>query len=102
MAPGFDPYRNSSNTGLSQILAQQNKQMREAAASAQIDKMMWEVRDMRHRIDGIYSRIDYVEAKPTVRIDKSLSEDKPSWFSRYWNALITDPFFEFLKRPSIK
>ncbi len=112
-SPNYDPYRNISpyadqnTTGAREAMERQHKLMLEASESAQIDRIMNEVRELRYRVERIDDRfsepvrmfepITMFEPEPSVEEDHS-----PSWFSRLWEGFVTDPVWEFLRRPSIK
>ena len=111
-SPSYDPYRNISpyanqnSTGVAEEMARRHRELVEMSQSRNIDRMMDEVRYLRHRVDEFDNKFNapvalystYKDPEPSVEI----VGNTPSWLSRLWEGFITDPFWEFLKRPSIK
>lgn len=103
-----NPYRNTSNTGLSEMLAQANKQNREAAESARIDRMMMDVRELRYKVDEldhkIYGpRFSDISMTPYGEVDEpEPSVEEHDYTPGWWSRFFSDPFWEIFKRPSIK
>jgi hypothetical protein len=92
-----NPYRSASNTGLAQLLAQQDKQNREVAREVKIDRIMDEVSYLRHRVEDL----DYKFNAPVAIVtpEPSVEEDieTPSWISK----MLTSGFWEIFKRPTL-
>lgn len=93
-----NPYRSTSNTGLSQLLAQQDKQNREIAREVKIDRIMDEVSYLRHRIEDLDYKFNapvaIVTPKPSVEEDDI---ETPSWVKK----MLTSGFWEIFKRPTL-
>lgn len=113
MAPGYSPYDNMNNTGVAKMLAQQHSEMQKAAASAQIDRMAMDVRELRYKIDQIDHKIytSTSSTRPYYMFEDHDDEPEPSVETRdyvpsplfRWLChLFDDPIWEFFKRPHIK
>lgn len=110
MSPSYDPYRSMSpyanSMGVAREMQLEHERMLAASRSQRLDRIARDVHDLRYRVDeldrkfnapvAIYST--YKDPEPSVEVIYTV----PSWLSRWWSAFITDPFWEFLKRPSIK
>lgn len=112
LSPSYDPYRNISpcanqnSTGVAEEMAIHHRELVEMSQSRNIDRMMNEVRYLRYRVDEFDNKFNAPAAIYSTHKDLEPSVEviytTPSWLSRWWSAFVTDPFWEFLKRPSIK
>jgi len=66
--------------------------------SIQIDAMMRDIQEVKYRLNRIHDTVEYSHPRPTMRY--RAPREEPSWFSRYWDAIKTDPFWDFLKKSS--
>ena len=119
-SPSYDPYRNISpyanqnSTGVAREMQLEHERMLEMRRSHDLSRMANEVRELRYNVDRLESRfsepvrvISSTNPYSTYLVDEpepsvEVVNHTPSWLSRYWHAFITDPFWEFLRRPSIK
>lgn len=111
-SPSYDPYRNISHysdqnsTGVARYMQLEHERTLEMRKQHELDRMMNDVQYLRNRVDELDHRLNapvalystYKDPEPSVEI----VGNTPSWLSRLWEGFITDPFWEFLKRPSIK
>lgn len=111
-SPSYDPYRNTSpytdqnSTGVARDMQLEHERMLEMSKQHELDRMMNDVRYLINRVDELDHRLNapvaihstYKHSEPSVEVIYTA----PSWLSRWLDAFITDPFWEFLKRPSIK
>lgn len=111
MAPGYyNPYENS-NTGAARLLAQQHDELLKADRARRLERMGYDLQDIRHRMDMIDRKIQtgtisasphrYIEPIFVDAPEPSVEEydaELPRWLER----LISDPIWEIFKRPRIK
>lgn len=86
-------YTGTSVTGAAKLLAERNLEMRKACQERDLERIKWELRNMRQELSH-YRILCEAEPEPSVEVHNYT----PSW----WSRIKDDPIWEIFKRPKIK